>query len=124
MPKRVIIVDDDREVREIVSFALTHSGFEVIDAQGGQQLQDVLTHTDILPDLIILDIMMPGEDGYRICQNLRNDTRTSNIPVMIVTAHAEEIYARISVDLGAVEHITKPFHPFALVEKVKALLNE
>ncbi len=124
MPKRVIIVDDDREVREIVSFALTQSGFAVIEAQSGSQLQELLAHTDILPDLIILDVMMPGEDGYHICHNLRNDSRTSNIPVMMMTAHAEDIYARISTDLGAAGHITKPFHPFALVEKVKTLLHE
>lgn len=124
MPKKVVIVDDDREVREIVSFALTRSGFEVVAAESGQQLQDLLARASVLPDLIILDVMMPGEDGYRICRHLRTDARTSAIPIIMVTAHAEDIYARISVDLGAAEHITKPFHPFALVEKVRALLNE
>jgi DNA-binding response OmpR family regulator len=76
-----------------------------------------------LPNLIILDVMMPGEDGYRICQGLRTDPRTQHIPVVIMTAHTENIYERISVDLGAAQHITKPFHPLELVEHIKALLE-
>jgi DNA-binding response OmpR family regulator len=67
--------------------------------------------------------MMPGEDGYHIFHTLRNDPRTQSIPVIIMTAHTEDIYARISVDLGAAQHMTKPFHPFELVERVKALLQ-
>ncbi len=102
MSKHIIVVDDDKEIREIVTFVLSR-----------QQL----------PDLVILDIMMPGEDGYQIFRSLRSDQRTNSIPVIIMTAHAEDIYERISVDLGAAEHMTKPFHPFELVERVKALLQ-
>ncbi len=121
MIKYILVVDDDREVREIISFVLTHNGFEVMVARNGQQLQQLLTQR--LPDLIILDVMMPGEDGYRLCNHLRHDSLTQHIPVMIMTAHAEDIYQRISVDVGAAQHITKPFHPLILVEKVKALLE-
>ncbi len=121
MIKCILVVDDDREVREIISFVLTHNGFEVMVASNGRQLQQLLTQR--LPDLIILDVMMPGEDGYRLCNHLSHDPLTQHIPVMIMTAHAEAIYQRISVDVGAVQHITKPFHPLILVEKVKALLE-
>jgi CheY-like chemotaxis protein len=67
--------------------------------------------------------MMPGEDGYQICNTLRSNPQTRHIPVIIMTAHAEDIYERISVDLGAAVHMIKPFHPFNLLEKVKVLLQ-
>ena len=121
MVKRVIVVDDDKEIREIVTFVLKRNGFEVAVASNGQQLQQLLAEK--LPDLIILDVMMPGQDGYQIFNTLRNDAQTQQIPVMIMTAHTENIYERISVDLGAAEHVTKPFHPLDLAEKVKTLLQ-
>lgn len=121
MPKKIIAVDDDKEVREIMTFVLNRHGFEVETASNGQQLQHLLNLQ--LPDLIILDVMMPGEDGYHICRSLRDDPQTQHIPVIIITAHAEDIYKRISQDLGAAQHITKPFHPLELVEKINALLK-
>ena len=121
MTKRIFVVDDDKEIREIVTFVLSHTGFEVVVASNGRQLQHLLAAQ--LPDLIILDVMMPGENGYQIFNSLRSDPQTQHIPVIIMTAHAEHIYERISVDLGAAEHITKPFHPIELAERVKALLQ-
>jgi CheY-like chemotaxis protein len=121
MSTRVIVVDDDKEIREIITFVLTRNGFEVTSAISGQQLHAMLVQ--FIPDLIILDVMMPGEDGYQICNTLRSNPQTRHIPVIIMTAHAEDIYERISVDLGAAVHMTKPFHPFNLLEKVKVLLQ-
>jgi DNA-binding response OmpR family regulator len=124
MPKRILVVDDDKEVQEIITFVLRCNGFDVLNAYNGLQMQEQLKFHLACPlDLIILDVMMPGEDGYRICRALRENPRTSCIPVMIITAHAEDIYERISIDVGAVLHMTKPFHPLELAEKVKALLN-
>jgi DNA-binding response OmpR family regulator len=91
----------------------------VATASNGAQLQSLLTVR--VPDLILLDVMMPGQHGYQIFEHLRTDPLTSKIPVIIMTAHAEDIYARISRDLGAF-HLTKPFHPLEMVEQVKALL--
>jgi DNA-binding response OmpR family regulator len=121
MLKRVIIVDDDKEIQEIVTFVLNRNGFEVSVASNGQQLQHLLATQ--VPDLIILDVMMPGQNGYEIFSALRTDLRTQQVPVIIMTAHAEDIYERISVDLGAADHITKPFHPLDLVEKIRTLLH-
>lgn len=121
MSKHIIVVDDDKEIREIITFVLDHHGFEVVAVPNGQQLQQMLLQH--IPDLIILDVMMPGEDGYHIFHNLQNDPRTRFIPVIIMTAHTENIYERISVDVGAAQHMTKPFHPFELVERVKELLR-
>jgi CheY-like chemotaxis protein len=121
MSTRVIVVDDDKEIREIITFVLTRNGFEVTSASNGQQLHAMLMQ--FIPNLIILDVMMPGEDGYQICNTLRSNPQTRHIPVIIMTAHAEDIYERISVDLGAAVHMIKPFHPFNLLEKVKVLLQ-
>lgn len=121
MTHRVVVVDDDKEVQEIVTFVLRRNGFDVAVASDGQQLQNVLTTT--APDLIILDVMMPGLDGYQIFANLRENAATRHIPVIIMTAHVENIYERISLDLGAAEHIIKPFHPLDLVGKVQRLLQ-
>ena len=121
MPNRVVVVDDDKEIQEIVTFVLSRNGFDVAVASNGQQLQDVLA--TITPDLIILDVMMPGIDGYQIFASLRENAATQHVPVIIMTAHAENIYERISLDLGAAEHITKPFHPLDLVGKVQRLLR-
>lgn len=121
MPKRVVVVDDDKEIQEIITFVLSRNGFEVGVASNGQQLQDMLVTTT--PDLVILDVMMPGIDGYQIFASLRERAATRHIPVIIMTAHAENIYERISLDLGAAEHITKPFHPLDLVGKVQRLLE-
>lgn len=121
MPNRVVVVDDDKEVQEIVTFALKKKGFEVAVASNGQQLQEMLaTNT---PDLVILDVMMPGLDGYQLFGSLRKNAATKHVPVIIMTAHAENIYERISLDLGAAVHITKPFHPLELVERVQGLLQ-
>lgn len=121
MVKQIVVVDDDKEIREIITFALGHNGFDVASASNGAQLQSLLASQ--VPDLILLDVMMPGQDGYQIFYRLRTDPLTRHVPVIIMTAHSEDIYARISHDLGAV-HLTKPFHPLAMVEKVKALLTE
>lgn len=121
MPNRVLVVDDDKEIQEIITFVLSRNGFDVAIASNGQQLQDILATTT--PDLAILDVMMPGIDGYQIFASLRERAATHHIPVIIMTAHAENIYERISLDLGAAEHITKPFHPLDLVGKVQRLLE-
>ena len=119
--KHIVVVDDDKEIREIVTFALGHHGFEVAAASNGAQLQALLSMG--LPDLILLDVMMPGLDGYQLFYGLRTDPLTRHIPVIIMTAHNEDIYARITHDLGAI-HLTKPFHPLVMVERVKALLAQ
>lgn len=121
MPKRIIVVDDDREIQEIISFALNRNGFEVDVAENGGELQKLLATCQ--PDLIILDVMMPGQNGYQIFSALQQNPATQVVPVIIMTAHAEDIYERISVDLGVAEHVTKPFHPLDLVEKIKTLLQ-
>lgn len=122
MKQRILIVDDEEGIREVVAFILERHGFLVGKVESGKQLYQRLAVQ--LPDLIILDVMMPGEDGYKICRILQRDPVTRHIPVMMITAHVEDIYKRISDDLGVAKHITKPFHPMVLVECVRAILGE
>jgi DNA-binding response OmpR family regulator len=121
MLKRILVVDDDRHIREIITFALSRHHYEVTVIENGSQFQELLIK--LMPDLVILDVMMPGLDGYHLFELLRQNPSTHHIPVMIMTAHTEDIYKRISIDLGASEHINKPFHPLELAEKVQALLE-
>ena len=121
MPKRIIVVDDDKEIREIVTFVLNCNGFDVAVAGNGQQLHHLLASQ--MPDLIILDVMMPGQNGYELFSSLRSNPHTQQIPIIIMTARPENIFERISADLGAAKHVTKPFHPLDLVDTVKALLQ-
>jgi DNA-binding response OmpR family regulator len=121
MSKRILVVDDDQHIREIVTFALSRHNYEVTAAENGQQLTDLLT--SFRPDLLILDVMMPGPDGYHLFGTLHQNPSFHHIPVIIMTAHTETIYEQISIDLGASDHITKPFHPLELVEKVQKLLK-
>jgi DNA-binding response OmpR family regulator len=121
MSKRVLVIDDDQQIREIISFALSHNGYVVTVADNGQRLAELLEQDT--PDLIILDVMMPGLDGYQLFEQLRRSASTRTTPIIIMTAHDEDIYERISKDLGASEHITKPFHPLYLVERVQELLQ-
>lgn len=120
MNKQIVVIDDDREICEIITFVLTRNGFAVKKAPGGEHLEELLDAG--LPDLIILDVMMPGQNGYQLFYRLHHDPRTQHIPVIIMTAHDESIYSRISLDLGAT-HVTKPFHPLELVKTVQALLS-
>ncbi len=122
MVKRILIVDDDEGMREIVTFVLVRYGFIVEAVANAKQLYQRIALQ--LPDLIILDVMMPGEDGYQICRNLRKNSATRQIPVMIITALAEDIYKRISDDLGVAQHMTKPFHPLVLVECIQTILGK
>jgi len=120
------------DLRHLQTFRLMRGGLRaggVVELPGGGTVLGVFDDPALeiadaeLPDVILLDVMMPGEDGYHLCRYLRQSPLTQHVPIMIMTAHAEDIYQRISRDVGASQHITKPFHPLDLAEKVKALLN-
>ncbi len=115
------IVEDDVNIRQMESYALKNSGFEVAefaDAAGFWQACD-----QQLPELLLLDIMLPGEDGYTLLQKLRSQQRTKDIPVIIVTAKSTEIDAVRGLENGADDYITKPFGIIELVARVKVVLR-
>lgn len=114
----LLIVDDDREIRELLGDFLAPYGFEVLLAEDGEKMFKILQISRV--DLIILDLMLPGEDGLSLCQKLRKQT---NIPVIMLTAIGTETDRIIGLEMGADDYIAKPFNPREILARVKAVLR-
>ena len=119
--KRVLIVEDDQSLAEIVGYNIGQAGFEVITARDGM---DGLHKAQIKnPDIIVLDLMLPGIDGLEVCRRLRADQATRDILVLMLTAKSEETDEVVGFNVGADDYVTKPFSVKVLVERMKALLR-
>ena len=118
---KVLIADDERNIRHILDFSLHAEGFDVILAENGEQAFDLALSE--VPDLIILDVMMPGRSGIDTCRLLKQDHRTARIPVVLLTAKTGREDRQIGLQAGADHYITKPFSPHTVVETVQALLG-
>ncbi len=118
MPKKILVIDDEPKIVEICQDYLKASGFEVVSASDG--LQGLAIARREKPDLIVLDLMMPGMDGLDVCRNLRRD---SNTPIIMLTARVEESDKLVGLELGADDYITKPFSPRELVARVRVVLR-
>ena len=117
----ILVIDDEKDLIELVRYNLEKEGFDVIAANDGQSgLEVVKRHR---PDLVVLDLMMPGLDGLQVCQRLRSDPRSGRIPVIMLTAKATEADRVVGLELGADDYITKPFSPREVVARVKAVLR-
>ncbi len=117
----VYIVEDDENIRELESYALKAAGYITKECETGKELDALLANS--VPKLIILDLMLPGEDGISILKRLRSDARTRKIPVIIVSAKSEELDAVKGLDSGADDYITKPFGVMEFVSRVKAVMR-
>lgn len=117
----IFIVEDDAGIRELECYALAQAGFEARGFESGEDLFDALKRER--PQLILLDVMLPHEDGNRILSRLRRDGRTSALPVMMVTAKGQEWDKVQSLDGGADDYLVKPFGVMELISRVKALLR-
>jgi DNA-binding response OmpR family regulator len=121
MNSRILIADDDAGLRQLMRMILAREGFEVIEAANGEQALALATAVD--PALILLDVMMPGMDGYDVCRRLKTDQRTGRVPVVFVSA-AEDVSRRNEVQrLGADACIKKPIGPRDLVARIRAVLD-
>ena len=116
--EKILIADDEQLMRQLVIDFLKPEGYEILEASDGKEALDIYDKEH--PDLILLDVMMPGYDGWTVCREIR---RESTVPIMMLTAKCEEIHQLFAYDLGADEYITKPFSPKILVAKIKALLR-
>jgi two-component system OmpR family response regulator len=114
----LLVVDDDREIRDLLQRFLTRHGFRVDTAGDGRAMQRLLEHGRF--DLAVLDLMLPGEDGLAICRRLRATTR---LPIIMLTALAEETDRIIGLELGADDYLTKPFNPRELLARIRAVLR-
>jgi DNA-binding response OmpR family regulator len=119
--KKILVVDDEVDLVETIRFPLEAEGFNVLVAYNGEDaLNQARTEN---PDLILLDIMLPKLDGYKVCRLLKFDERYRNIPIIMLTARVQEKDKIIGLETGANEYITKPFDMDELLEKVKAYLK-
>lgn len=118
MKHTILVVDDDAHIREIVRFALSKAGFDVVDAVDGQDALD--QYPTVQPDLIILDILMPEMDGTEVCRQLR---KHSNTPIIFLSSRDDEIDRVLGLELGGDDYVTKPFSPRELTARVKAVLR-
>jgi two-component system, OmpR family, response regulator len=114
----ILLVDDDPDIRELVAALLEREGFAVTPAESGATMDAALTRG--LPDLIILDLMLPGEDGLSICRRLR---AASAVPILMLTAKSDETDRVVGLELGADDYLSKPFGPRELLARVRALIR-
>ncbi|MGL6293488.1 response regulator, partial [Eubacterium aggregans] len=117
----IYIVEDDAGIRELVIYTLQNSGYRVCGFEQGYGLFSALS--DPFPELILLDIMLPGEDGIKILKKLRQDERTKAIPIIMLTAKSAECDKVIGLDNGADDYVTKPFGMMELLSRIKAVLR-
>ena len=117
----IYIVEDDQNIREIESFALKNSGYQTQDFANAKEFYRALK--EMKPDAVLLDIMLPDEDGMEILQKLRKNPETKRMPVIMVTAKSTELDRVKGLDLGADDYIVKPFGVMELISRVKALLR-
>jgi two-component system, OmpR family, alkaline phosphatase synthesis response regulator PhoP len=118
---RILIIDDERDLIELISYNLNKEGFQVKGATDGES--GLSTAARESPDLILVDLMLPGIDGLEVCRALRADDRTSHIPVIMLTAKSAESDRIVGLELGADDYVTKPFSPRELTARVKAVLR-
>lgn len=117
----IYCVEDERNIRELLVYTLETTGFEAEGFETGAELDTAMKKN--MPELILLDIMLPGEDGYNILKRLKSDTRTRDIPVIMVTAKEAEFDKVKGLEGGADDYITKPFGMMEFVARVKAVLG-
>jgi len=118
---KILVVDDEPDAVELVEFNLKNASFEVITAADGAEALKKARST--LPDLILLDLMIPEVDGLEVCKLLRRDAATAGIPILMLTAKAAEIDRVLGLELGADDYVTKPFSPRELMLRIKGLLR-
>lgn len=115
------MVDDEEPILELLKFNLEREGYQVVLARDG--IGAYKAAVDEQPDLILLDVMLPGEDGLWVCRSLRQDRKTASIPVIMISARGEELDLVLGLEMGADDYVTKPFSPREVVARVKARLR-
>jgi DNA-binding response OmpR family regulator len=118
--KLVVIADDDPDILDLVAFRLEEAGFEVLKASDGQEALDLTI--EHIPDLCVLDAMMPRMDGYELTRRLRDDGSTDSIPIILLTARVQEADIERGFEAGATDYVRKPFSPEELRARVRAAL--
>lgn len=119
--KTILVVDDEEDILELVRFHLAREGYAVLSAETGEQAWRMVREQRV--DLALVDLMLPGIDGLELTRRLKNDSRTSFIPVVMLTAKGEEVDVVIGLELGADDYVTKPFSPRVLLARLRAVFR-
>ncbi len=121
MLTRVLIVEDEPDIRDLLAFHLEREGYQVTKSRTGSEALRLVRSSP--PDLMLLDIMLPEMDGLEVCRRLRQDSRTSRLPIIMLTAKGDEVDRVLGLELGADDYIVKPFSPKEVVARVRAVLR-
>lgn len=119
--EKILIVDDEKDIVKMLDYNLKKESFRTVLAYDGEDAIDLANRDN--PDLIILDLMLPGMDGLEVCKTLKKDNKTAKIPIIMLTAKAQEADKIVGLELGADDYVTKPFSPRELIARVKAVLR-
>lgn len=122
MTKKIVLAEDEPQIARLIEFKLKKEGYEVTWKENGEEALKAIKADK--PDLILLDIMMPVMDGYEVLRRLKEDENLKSIPVIMLTARAQERDVVKGIDMGAEDYITKPFHPAELLARVKRILGK
>lgn len=121
MKEKILIVEDEKDIVKMLEYNLKKEGFRSICAYDGEYALDLATREH--PDLIVLDLMLPGMDGLEVCKTLKKEDKTASIPIIMLTAKTQEADKVIGLELGADDYMTKPFSPRELIARIKAVLR-
>ncbi len=117
---KILVTEDERDIRELIAFTLRFAGYEVVTAENGEE--GVQMAAQEMPDMILMDVRMPRMTGYEACAKIKADPRLADIPLVFLSAKGQEAEIRTGLDAGASEYLLKPFGPMELVERVKELM--
>ncbi len=119
--EKIVVIEDEADIREVTEYNLTREGYQVHASPDGEQGLQLVKK--VVPDLVLLDLMLPGLDGIEVCRALKSDPLTRAVPVIMVTAKGEESDIVLGLGMGADDYVTKPFSPKELIARVKAVLR-
>lgn len=120
-PKRILVIDDEKEAVELVADRLRFWKYEVLEAYSGQE---AFQKIELKPDLILLDIRMPGMDGFEVCKRLKKDPKYKDIPIIMFTAQSERECIAKATECGAVDYLAKPYEPDILLRKIRMSIRK
>ncbi|MDD4954004.1 MAG: response regulator transcription factor [Candidatus Omnitrophica bacterium] len=121
MKEKILIIEDEKDIIKMLDYNLKKDGFRVASCRDGEEALDLAVSEH--PDLILLDLMLPGMDGLEVCKTLKKEAKTSGIPIIMLTARAQEADKVVGLELGADDYVTKPFSPRELLARIKAVLR-
>lgn len=121
MKEKILIVEDEKDIVKMLDYNLKKEGFRTLSAHDGEDALDLVNREH--PDIVILDLMLPGMDGLEVCKALKKESKTASIPIIMLTAKSQESDKVIGLELGADDYVTKPFSPRELIARIKAVLR-